>query len=289
MDIFYWDQLFSEYAMLSCGRQTAAVSYFSTGTALTIGGFDGPHLGHSALFEKVFCFAKSESAISGRIKTGVVTFSRSPGALKNPHVYAGDISSLKMRLEYFASAGFDFVILIDFSSDFSKMKGKNFLDFLRTFCFMRFLAVGADFRCGYNLDTGTAELTDYAEKNDIALAVCPDVAYKGTRISSSEIRAAVKNGEMHHAECMLGRPYALDVSSVRWTVCRCASGSFASADGHIAQLLPQCGVYEVDVHAESADVLKTRLHAEASSFCLEIPQERNELLFREIVFKTRIS
>ena len=85
--------------------------------------------------------------------------------------------------------------MIDFSEDFSKIKGRDFLDKLRKFCSMQFLAAGSDFRLGHNSDTGVAELSDYATQNGLELKVLDDVKLFGQRVSSSLIRKAVQEGD----------------------------------------------------------------------------------------------
>ena len=228
--------------------------------AITIGGFDGMHLGHQALFDAVFDWKKRAAASFGlandsgsaanfglaNLLTGAVTFKRPAGALMNPR-YPGDLFTEKMKLEYFEKRGFDFCIMIDFSQDFSKIEGRNFLDQLRKFCPAQFLAAGSDFRCGHNLDTGVAELSDYATQNGLELKVLDDVKLFGKRVSSSLIRGAVLDGDFALAKSLLGCPYRLDCSPFEWSASSSDSSLSLIANGRTTQVLPKAGRHPVRV------------------------------------------
>ncbi len=231
-------------------------------SAVTIGGFDGMHLGHQALFDAVFDWKKRAAAnfslangsratarpglAAASVLAGVVTFKRPAGALMNPS-YPGDLSTEKQKLKFFEKRGFDFCVMIDFSQDFSKIEGRNFLDQLRKFCSAQFLAAGSDFRCGHNLDTGVAELSDYSTRNGLELKVLDDITLDGKRVSSSLIRGAVLQGDFALAKKLLGAPYRLDCSSIEWKASSSDSSLSLIANVRTAQVLPKAGRHPVGV------------------------------------------
>ena len=143
------------------------------GSALSIGGFDGPHLGHRELFQQVIDYKTKNNVVSG-----IVTFKFPPKAAKNPTDFTGELSTIKLKLEYFEDLGFDFVIVIDFSCDFSKMKGRDFLTFLKNSCSMQFLVAGSDFRCGYKLDTGILQISEFAAQTAFPLMLWKIIFFK---------------------------------------------------------------------------------------------------------------
>ena len=104
MDVFSWDDILHNAAGIKPRT-----------TALTVGGFDGPHEGHRAL-----CLSVIQSAQQRHLQSAVVTFKRSPRSFKQKADYSGDISSLRLRLKVFEQWGFSFAVVIDFSIDFSK-------------------------------------------------------------------------------------------------------------------------------------------------------------------------
>ncbi len=207
MKVFSWDAVLGGEINLeeSFKDNDRLFALSKNGSALTIGAFDGPHLGHKKIFSSVL----SES----KLLHGVVTFSKPPRAVKEGTDFAGSLSSLHQRLKRFADFGFDFVILIDFSLDFGKMSGRAFLDVLRTCLKMRFLAVGTNFRCGYQIDTGAEELSAYAAEKKITLELVPEFCIAEQHVSSSRIRNYIKKAEFGFAKDCLGYPYSIDCSS----------------------------------------------------------------------------
>lgn len=238
------------------------------GTALTIGGFDGPHLGHRTLFEAVL-----RNAAEHRHVPGIVTFIRSPGTLKKGDQYPGDVSTLDLRLARFAELGFEFTLLIDFSSDFSRISGGVFFDILVKKVRMRYVAVGPDFRCGHRLDTGMAEISAIAHRDGFRFDSIQQVELDGLRISSSAVRKAVQSADFALAERYLGHPFLLDYTALDWK----QNGlSLEVPVSSITQTLPREGSYPVhlsllDGRKETA-VLKVR----ADTVALE-PEREKEL------------
>ncbi|MBR7064881.1 MAG: riboflavin biosynthesis protein, partial [Treponema sp.] len=135
---------------------------FQNGAALSIGSFDGPHVGHIELFHSVVEAAQNQSLVPG-----VVTFRQSLGANKSNGMYKGDVSTLEQRLESFKKHGMEFCVVIDFSVEFGKMDGEQFLGILKNVCALKFLAEGVDFRCGYRGRCGKEQIASFASKNGI--------------------------------------------------------------------------------------------------------------------------
>ena len=204
MKVFSWDDLGSVKSYLS---QNSIQS-----TCLTIGGFDGNHLGHQVLFEKVLSKKNEEKSFCA----GVVTFARSPRGSKSENFYKGDLSTLSQKIQYFEKQGFDFCLIINFDSEFKKTLGIDFFDRLLGYCNMKFLSVGQDFRCGYKGSMGITEISEYFEKNNLELLICKDVILDNQRISSTLIRDFIFEGEFEKVEKFLGRKYVLDCSEIKW-------------------------------------------------------------------------
>lgn len=279
MKVFSWD----EAARLS----SDAISPQFSSSAVAIGGFDGMHLGHEALFSAVLGYRDSHPGCGA----GIVTFSRSPGVLKNSK-YEGDVSTKRLKLEFFEKKGFDFCIMIDFSLDFSKIKGKDFLDIVRKFCAMQFLAAGIDFRMGHNSDTGVAELSCYARSCGLELKVLDDVVLKGKRVSSSLVRGAVREGDFDFASSLLGRPFCLDGLPLDFQEGGSSNATLSMiASRNTTQVLPESGSFRVrvafageDGYSQNVDAV---LHVESSFLRLEFPPEQNLSRVERIEFISR--
>jgi riboflavin kinase/FMN adenylyltransferase len=169
--------------------------------AMTIGVFDGVHLGHTALIKRI---------IRPGLTPVIVTFKQNPK--KRGENYGGDISSLDQRLGIFRRLGVEFTVLIDFSRNFSKLSGKEFIDILKDRGNLRYLVIGADFRCGYRLDTDAAGIKKMNEAGGIPTEVIPPVTRGTVPVSSSRIRSAIAAGDLREAAALLGRNFAVDLA-----------------------------------------------------------------------------
>ena len=240
MDILYWDDLIKEENM------------YPQGSAISIGGFDGPHRGHECILSAVLTAARK-----GGIPAGIITFFRSPRSVKAGNAYAGDVSTLEMRLQKFAEQGFSFTVLIDFSADFAKMKGTVFFDILiKTIC-IKYLAVGSDFTCGYRHDTGVGDLQRLARERGFCFDSIEQLySARHERISSSAIRQAVEQADFTLAKDLLGYPFFLDVSKI----VRRKEGSVWSIEkSAVTQILPQSGRYSACAYLQTGVIIPVQV------------------------------
>ncbi len=264
MKTILWDSLDTEETQ--CLIDTLCRN--RSGTALTIGGFDGPHRGHKALFDAVM-----GNASLHRHVPGIVTFLRSPGTLKKGDQYPGDVSTLHLRLSRFEELGFEFALLIDFSSDFSRISGGVFFDILVKKVRMRYVAVGPDFRCGHRLDTGMAEISAIAHRDGFRLDSIQQIELDGLRISSSAVRKAVQSADFSLAERFLGHPFLLDFMALKWLD---TGLSLEVPVSDITQALPGEGLYTVSLILTEGRECAAQLRVSSQSVVLS-PSEGQTL------------
>ena len=179
--------------------------FFKQGTGISTGSFDGLHLGHRFLLNKLVEECKAQGFASG-----VITFKRPLPALKHADDYAGDISTLDERLKLLEGIGIEFVIVVDFDQEFASMKGVTFLDLLVQKLNMKLLAEGIDFRCGYKGATDTQAIKYWAAQAGIQTIFVDPVYYTQAdgseeRVSSSYIRHLIQKGYMTTVRELLGR------------------------------------------------------------------------------------
>ena len=179
--------------------------FFSKGTAISIGSFDGLHLGHRFLLNKLV-----EESNNQGLSSGVITFTRPLPALKHSDDYAGDISTLEERLKLIEELGLDFAIVVDFTPDFAAIKGIDFLDILVQKLNMKLLAEGIDFRCGYKGATDTQAIKYWSNQSGVQTLFVDPVYYTQAdgsteRVSSSYIRHLIQKGYMTTVHELLGR------------------------------------------------------------------------------------
>ncbi|GMO14276.1 MAG: hypothetical protein Ta2A_24730 [Treponemataceae bacterium] len=191
MNIYSWQDI------TACNFDFAKVFARASASALTVGNFDGPHLGHCAIFDKVMAQKKAG------LVAGIVTFTTSTSAVRKKDAFLGAISGTRERLDFYASYGFDFAVVIDFTPEFSATSGEKFLQILCDNLAMRFLAEGENFKCGQGGKMTTEKIAERAACCGFEFCIVPSVFYDGEKISSSRIRHALKNGRFDEASAML--------------------------------------------------------------------------------------
>jgi FAD synthase len=244
-------------------------------TAMTIGVFDGVHRGHQALIERILRPGQEPT---------VLTFLRSPKWVLRPEACKGDILSLPQKLAVFERMGVRQTILIDFSGDFSRLKGREFLGCLINQGKLRYLALGSDFRCGYRLDTDAALIRELTNAQGITTEVIPPILSGGQPVSSSRIRAAVLAGDLAGAEALLGRKVELDLAGC---AARQAEDFLVFDLASAGRLLPPAGRYSALVYGASGKSAATELLIGKGTLCLPLDVDaprRVELLgLRELM------
>ena len=254
-------------------------------SAVATGGFDGLHEGHRAIISRVVDFKAAHKGAAA----GAVTFRHPPKASLGAPSYSGDLSTVRLKIDTFAEWGLDFAVVIDFSDDFSKIKGKDFLSILKDSCSMQFAAAGSDFRCGYKLDTGVAEMAAYAAQNGFAFVVVDDVLFEGGRISSSAIRKCVFDGCVEEASRLLGHTYTIDCAGAEICARNDEPRSLFIARGSLMQILPCSGAFKVSVYAADSVHFQSVLFAESQFLRLDIPPEYENLVLDRIDLTEEIS
>ena len=240
MKIIYWDDLIK------------GENIYPQGSAISIGGFDGPHRGHERILSAVLKAARKNG-----IPAGIITFFRSPRSVKAGNMYAGDVSTLEMRLQKFAEQGFSFTVLIDFSADFARMKGTVFFDILIKAICIKYLAVGSDFTCGYRHDTGVGDLQRLARERGFCFDSIEQLySARHERISSSAIRQAVEQADFALAKDLLGYPFFLDVAKI---VQRTENGVWAVEKAAVTQILPQNGQYSARAYLQTGAIIPVQV------------------------------
>ncbi|MCE5256301.1 MAG: hypothetical protein LLF89_05565, partial [Spirochaetaceae bacterium] len=165
----------------------------------------------------------------------------SPKKVLHPASFKGSIFSLEQKMETLASSGIQLCVLIDFSQDFGKHSGVDFLRLLYK-AGVRFLCVGPNFKCGHNMDTNATELMELCVGLGIRSKIVDPVLYKGYPISSSRVRKAISEGDFAEAEKMLGRPYEIRLHAVENEAGACL---YSSKDRDL--VLPPDGEYRIGI------------------------------------------
>jgi len=173
-------------------------------TSMTVGIFDGVHLGHQALLKRVVSYNSDFIPV-------VITFKDNHKTkISEDRDNYKDIQSFNERIEKFESLGIQITIVVDFNEDFKHMPGIEFLKLLLNHGSLGFFAAGSNFRCGCKLDTDAEAIKKIFASYNVCAEIVSDVCYplinsdSSQPISSSRIREAIAAGNIEHVEKMLG-------------------------------------------------------------------------------------
>jgi len=264
MQIFTWNDI-ADY--LNTGIPHP---YFEKGTGISVGSFDGLHLGHRALLE---CLVKN--CKERNLSPGVISFKKPLPAIKHKEDYAGDVSTLNQRLEIFEELGIEFAIIIDFDESFATLLGTDFLNILINGCNMQFIAEGVDFRFGYKGATDVSALKYFAQQNNIGTAFVEQVIFnegnsEEERVSSSCIRTMVQKGFFATVEQLLVRPYEIEIDVQKLEK---EKDLYQINKKSITQVLPPDGVYTCK--NEKGDNIRLKIKDDR----LSLSEESSKIIF----------
>lgn len=174
----------------------------SSGTAVTIGKFDGVHVGHSEILRQL-----REVATTRHLIPTVVTFDRQPAAVVHPESVPHDLTGLTHRLELLAQAGVEATVVLPFSPELAALSPEDFVQtVLVKALHAQAILVGKDFRFGAQAAGDAELLAKLGEKNGFDVHIIEDVApINGVRASSSRIRALLAEGNVSEVATLLGR------------------------------------------------------------------------------------
>jgi riboflavin kinase/FMN adenylyltransferase len=210
--------------------------------ALAIGNFDGMHLGHQALLEKLV-----ETAKSLEISSAVMTFEPHPREFFNPESAPARLCSMREKLEHLAEAGVETTYVFRFDRRFATITADQFMqNILRNALNAQAILVGEDFRFGAKRAGTTADFL----KAGFNLLSLPQVTLVNSdhipeRVSSTRVRAALAAGQLQDAANLLGRPYSISGKVVHGAK-RGRQLGFPTANIHMRHERPALtGVYAV--------------------------------------------
>lgn len=192
----------------SLARDFSAAALGATGTAVTIGNFDGVHRGHQAMLEVV-----GQAARQRQLTPVALTFAPAPAdyfsrlAGKTP---PARLQRLRDKLACIWAVGIAHIQLARFNAAMAQMAPDEFCDrVLKTGLNARWVIVGDDFRYGKGRAGDIRTLHAWCTANGIECYVMPAVKAMDVRFSSSLVREALAGGDVVTAAAILGRPYRI--------------------------------------------------------------------------------
>lgn len=217
--------------------------------ALTIGNFDGLHVGHRRILRRV-----REVANENSWNPSVLTFDPHPAKVVAPERAPRLLSSTDERVHYMADEGIEQVLVLPFTPELSRLSPEEFVSrILHERLDARAVLVGDNFRFGYRHAGDVHTLQELGPKYGFVTEVIHAITLRGRIVSSSETRRLIDAGEVASAARLLGRPYGLEGSVV--------SGHGVGKKQTVptlnlstsAEILPKRGVYVTSTHDLDSD------------------------------------
>jgi riboflavin kinase / FMN adenylyltransferase len=187
------------------GFPASPLPHLPQGTTVTVGSFDGVHLGHQAVLREIDRRAKA----AGRASV-LVTFDPHPLEVVNPEAAPPLLTTGPERLEILAQSPLDYVLLLRFDRHLAGLTPEGFVrEVLLHRCGVRELVIGHDHGFGRGRSGDVETLRRLGARHGFDVDVVQPVDFGGQHVSSSRIRRAVAGGDLATAAAMLGRPYGV--------------------------------------------------------------------------------
>lgn len=221
---------------------TLKESSISGDRIITLGAFDGIHLGHQALINRAIQLANDLG-----LPSALVTFDPHPKKVLQPHIPIALLTPLEEKINFLKNFELSEMIIIPFTKALAELSAELFVEkYLIDYLHIRGLVVGFNFRFGRNR-AGTPELLQNLGKAyGFQVEIIPPLTFDGRRISSTAIREFLKEGRIEEANKLLGRPYSLVGKVIRGKG-RGKELGFPTANLELPKekLIPATGVYAV--------------------------------------------
>ena len=168
--------------------------------ALTIGSFDGVHLGHVDVIQHVVAAAKADGA-----EPALITFEPHPRSVLDPANAPQSITTLQEKLALIEAAGVEHAIVMRFDRELASLSPQEFLDRLAAVVDVRRWVIGYDFAFGRGRTGNALWLREHGHQVDVV----PPFQISEHELHSSEVRRLITAGDVDRANLLLGREYAM--------------------------------------------------------------------------------
>lgn len=210
---------------------------------ITIGTFDGVHIGHQKILDKII-----NHATHPELKSAVLTFFPHPRMVLQKDTDIKLLNTIDEKIAIFESLGLDILIIHPFTKEFSRLSSSDFVnDLLVDTLKTKKIIIGYDHRFGRNRNADITDLKDYGERLNFSVEEIPAQEIEEVSVSSTKIRIALLNGDIKTANAYLGYEYMLS-GTVRKGKGLGRTLHFPTANIHIEEdykLIPKNGAYTV--------------------------------------------
>lgn len=227
-------------------------------TALTIGNFDGCHVGHQALIRRMVA-----SARGGGLLPAILTFDPHPSEALGLIDKIPRVQSLECRLKTFEGLGVEAVVVIKFDGALSQMPASVFVQtLLVSEAGAQVIAIGDDFRFGHKRAGDIKLLKSLASDHGFEVEMVPPVEVLGAVASSTRVRKSLaEDADLESAQLLLGRPWSFQGKVVKGDQIGRTMGFPTANLEYIETLIPKHGVYAVLVSTKEPGNMLSKVPA----------------------------
>ncbi|NNM82512.1 MAG: bifunctional riboflavin kinase/FAD synthetase [Burkholderiales bacterium] len=172
--------------------------------ALTIGNFDGVHLGHQAVLARLVKQAQALGLLSC-----VMTFEPHPREFFDPQNAPARLTDVREKIALFSQIGIDRVHVCRFDEKFARMDARHFESVVSEQIGAKWVLIGDDFRYGARRAGDFVSMREAGRNRGFEVEAMHSVMLGEMRISSTLVRQALKSGDLEFAKKLLGRPYSI--------------------------------------------------------------------------------
>ena len=208
-------------------------------SVITLGNFDGVHLGHQALISSVV-----QESHRLNVPSVLITFHPHPAVVTRPDKHFRHLSSFTENVEIMEKSGIDILLRVEFTRHFAEIRPMEFLNsHVRKYLHPEVIFIGYDHRFGRDRDGNFDTLKEFGEREGVRVIMVPPYMVEGRIVSSSAIRDYILAGNLRDACKMLGRPFRLS-GDVQEGCHRGGLLGIPTANLHLPdRILPPAGVY----------------------------------------------
>lgn len=216
-----------------------ACAFLARGAAVTIGNFDGVHLGHCAILANLTAVAAAK-----RLKSVVLTFDPHPVKVLAPALAPPQINTREQKIELLAKLGLDVVVMQRFDLRFARVTPQAFFTrYLLAHLNARYISVGYDFTFGAGRQGTIETLERLGSTHDVQIHIVDAKMQGKMLVSSTVIRKLLSDGDVKTAESLLMRPFFIDGRVVHGQKRGGELGLHTANLKSANELLPRDGVY----------------------------------------------
>lgn len=213
--------------------------FLRSGAAVTIGNFDGVHIGHQKILKNLMQIAQKKS-----LKSVLLTFDPHPVKILSPEAAPPLINTLKQKLEILKQTKLDAIVVQKFDKNFAKLSAYDFFTkVLKNNLCAEYISVGYDFTFGFKRSGTTERLEKWGQENAINVHITPAILQGEALLSSTFLRKLIGEGKIKAAKKYLGRDFFIEGNVVPGFKRGTSLGLHTANLKTYNELLPLDGVY----------------------------------------------